>query len=117
MSMRNDSPSPKQAVGSDAIAVGVEAGYDIFSLANGKKMNGKKLHLFGRYEYYDSMFKTEGSIMDAEWCGRQRVAVGVNYRPLKSIVLKGEYSIGLLDKAYNNEPAISFGIAYFSLFK
>lgn len=117
MSMRNDSPSPKQAVGSDAIAVGVEAGYDIFSLANGKKLNGKKLHLFGRYEYYDSMFKTEGSIMDAEWCGRQRVAVGVNYRPLKSIVLKGEYSIGLLDKAYNNEPAISFGIAYFSLFK
>lgn len=117
MSMRNDSPSPKQAVGSDAIAVGVEAGYDIFSLANSKKMNGKKLHLFGRYEYYDSMFKTEGSIMDAEWCGRQRVAVGVNYRPLKSIVLKGEYSIGLLDKAYNNEPAISFGIAYFSLFK
>lgn len=117
MSMRNDSPSPKQAVASDAIAVGVEAGYDIFSLANGKKMNGKKLHLFGRYEYYDSMFKTEGSIMDAEWCGRQRVAVGVNYRPLKSIVLKGEYSIGLLDKAYNNEPAISFGIAYFSLFK
>lgn len=117
MSMRNDSPSPKQAVGSDAIAVGVEAGYDIFSLANSKKLNGKKLHLFGRYEYYDSMFKTEGSIMDAEWCGRQRVAVGVNYRPLKSIVLKGEYSIGLLDKAYNNEPAISFGIAYFSLFK
>ncbi|MBQ2778860.1 MAG: hypothetical protein IJF46_03700 [Bacteroidaceae bacterium] len=117
MSMRNDSPSPKQAVGSDAIAVGVEAGYDIFSLANSKKMNGKKLHLFGRYEYYDSMFKTEGSIMDAEWCGRQRVAVGVNYRPLKSIVLKGEYSIGLLGKAYNNEPAISFGIAYFSLFK
>lgn len=117
MSMRNDSPSPKQAVGSDAIAVGVEAGYDIFSLANSKKMNGKKLHLFGRYEYYDSMFKTEGSIMDAEWFGRQRVAVGVNYRPLKSIVLKGEYSIGLLDKAYNNEPAISFGIAYFSLFK
>lgn len=117
MSMRNDSPSPKQAIGSDAIAVGVEAGYDIYSLFSNRKLSGKKLHLFGRYEYYDSMYKTEGGIMDVAWCGRQRVAVGLNYRPLKNIVLKGEYSIGLLDKAYNDEPAISFGIAYFSLFK
>lgn len=117
MSMRKDSPSPKQAIGSDAIAVGIEAGYNLFGLFNNRHITGKKLYLFGRYEYYDSMFKTEGSIQDHKWCGRQRIAAGINYYPMDDIVVKGEYSIGLLDKGYNNEPAISLGIAYSGLFK
>ena len=117
MSMRNDSPSPKQAVASDAIAAGIEAGYNIFGLFNDNKLKHQKLYLFGRYEYYDSMHKTEGTVQDAAWCGRQRIATGLNYRPIKDIVLKGEYSIGLLDKAYNNEPSISIGVAYSGLFK
>lgn len=117
MSMRNDSPSPKQAVASDAISTGIEAGYDLFSLASGGKLQDQSLFLFGRYEYYDSMYKTEGTIQDSAWCGRQRVAVGINYRPIKDIVIKGEYSIGLLDSAYNNEPALTIGIAYSGLFK
>ena len=45
-----------------------------------------------------------------------RVAVGVNYYPIKDIVLKGEYSIGLLKSRYNNEPSLSFGVAYAGLF-
>ena len=117
MSMRKDSPSPKQAVGSDAIAAGIEAGYNILALFNGKNMNSERLYLFGRYEYYDSMFKTEGSIQDYKWCGRQRIAAGINYCPVKDIVIKGEYSIGLLESSYNNEPSISLGIAYSGLFK
>lgn len=117
MSMRKDSPSPKQAVASDAIATGVEAGYNILALFKGKKVEHERLYLFGRYEYYDSMFKTEGSIQDYKWCGRQRIAAGINYCPVKDIVIKGEYSIGLLDSRYNNEPSISFGIAYAGLFK
>lgn len=117
MSMRKDSPSPKQAIGSDAIAAGVEAGYNIFGAFCSKKTGHRKLYVFGRYEYYDSMFKTEGSIQDYKWCGRQRFAAGINYCPLKDIVIKGEYSIGLLGSKYNNEPSISFGIAYAGLFK
>ncbi|MBO5330897.1 MAG: hypothetical protein J6A72_00740 [Alistipes sp.] len=117
MSMRNDSPSPKQAIGSDAISAGVEAGYDLFGIGDNAKLNGQSLYLFGRYEYYDSMYKTEGTIQDSAWCGRQRVAVGLNYRPISDIVIKAEYSIGLLDKAFNNEPSFSIGIAYSGLFK
>lgn len=116
MSMRKDSPSPKQAVASDAIAVGVEAGYDIFSQITAMKGKGQKLFVFGRYDYYDSMYKTEGSIQDYKWCGRQRVAAGVNYYPIKEIVIKGEYSIGLLDSQYNNEPSVSIGVAYCGFF-
>lgn len=116
MSMRKDSPSPKQAVASDAIAMGIEAGYDILSLMNGLKDKEQKLYVFGRYEYYDSMYKTEGSVQDYKWCGRQRVAAGLNYFPMKDIVIKGEYSIGLLDSRYNNEPSISIGIGYSGFF-
>lgn len=116
MAMRKDSPSPKQAVASDAIAMGVEAGYDVLSLMKGLKANNQKLYVFGRYEYYDSMYKTEGSVQDYKWCGRQRVAAGLNYFPMKDIVIKGEYSIGLLDKRYNNEPSVSIGVAYSGFF-
>lgn len=117
MSMRNDSPSPKQAIGSDAIATGIEAGYNLFGLSKSDKLRGQSLYLFGRYEYYDSMYKTEGTIQDSAWCGRQRVAVGFNYSPIKEIVIKGEYSIGLLDSIYNNEPSFSLGVAFSGLFK
>lgn len=112
MSMRKDSPSPKQAVGSDAIAAGIEAGYDIFSQIGALKKSEQKLYIFGRYEYYDSMYKTESGVQDYTWCGRQRIAAGINYYPIKDIVIKGEYSLGLLDSRYNNEPSVSIGVAY-----
>ena len=113
---RDDSPSPKQNVASDALAAGIEAGYDFFSQINKLSQKGQKFYVFARYDYYDSMYKTAKGVMDYEWCGRHRIAAGVNYYPLKDIVLKGEYSIGLLKKAYNNEPSLSFGIAYAGLF-
>lgn len=111
--MRNDSPSPKTNVASDAISVGVEAGYNIFAPL---RVTDQKLYVFARYDYYDSMLKTAGGVLRYDWCGRQRIAAGVNYFPIKQIVVKGEYSIGLLKKPYNNEPAISLGIAYAGFF-
>ena len=48
--------------------------------------------------------------------GRQRIAFGVNYYPMKDIVLKGEYSLGILKSKFNNEPAVSLGVAYSGFF-
>ena len=129
--MPNASPSPKQYVGSDAIATGVEAGYDIFSQIRKLKERGHRFYVFGRYEFYDSMFDTAKSVIRQDWCGRQRVAVGFNYYPIKNIVIKAEYGIGLLrsydytDSAtgetrtgrFNNEPSLSLGIAYSGFFR
>ena len=109
-------PTPMQSVASEAIAAGVEVGYNLFSQIDKLDQQNQKLYLFGRYDYYDSMFNTVGSIVDFEYCGRHRVSVGLNYYPIKDIVLKGEYSIGLLKSQYNNEPAISLGVAYSGLF-
>ena len=111
--MRADSPSPKTNVASEAISAGVEAGYNIFGPL---KVQRQQLYVFGRYDYYDSMMSTTGGVLKYDWCGRSRIAAGLNYFPIKQIILKAEYSIGLMRKGYNNEPAISLGIAYAGFF-
>ena len=116
MSFDNNSPSPKQSVASDAIATGVEVGYNVFSQIHKLDQKEQKLYVFGRYDYYDSMYKTASSIIDYDYCGRQRLAFGLNYYPIKDVVIKGEYSIGLMKSYFNNEPSLSFGVAYSGLF-
>lgn len=111
--MRNDSPAKKTNVASSAISVGVEAGYNIFAPL---KVEKQKLYVFGRYDYYDSMASMAGDLLRYDWTRRSRIAAGVNYFPIRDIVVKAEYSIGLLPKPYNNEPAISLGIAYAGFF-
>ena len=116
-SFSNDSPSKKASVASAAIASGVEVGYDLFGwLGKKQQEKGRKLYLFGRYEYYDSMFDTEATITDYEQYGRQRIAFGVNYYPMKEIVIKGEYSLGIMKSKFDNEPAVSLGVAYSGFF-
>jgi hypothetical protein len=114
---RKDSPSPKTPIASDAISAGMEAGYDLLSFVPNVNRTGKKLYLFGRYEYYDSMFKTQGSVTDNECWDRKRIAGGLNYKPMKDIVFKAEFSHRIFHRQYNNENTLSFGIAYSGLFK
>jgi hypothetical protein len=40
------------------------------------------------------------------------MAVGLNYHPIKQIVVKAEYSKRFLKSKYNNEPSLNIGIAY-----
>lgn len=115
--LSKNSPSPKQPVASEAIAVGIEAGYDFFSLNKKLHSMGQKFYLFGRYDYYDSMFGTDSNVGSLGWCGRQRVAVGINYYPIKNIAIKAEYAVGLMKSAYNNEPSLLLGITYSGIFR
>lgn len=113
---RLGSPSPKQPIGSAAISTAVEAGYDIFSQIYSLKKDNQKLYLFGRYEYYDSMYKTEGEVFKKEYWERNCISVGLNYSPLKDIVIKAEYQSRVFSKQYNNENTLSIGIMYSGLF-
>jgi len=45
------------------------------------------------------------------------MALGINYRPIKEIVVKAEYYKRFFHSQYNNEPAINVGIAYQGWFK
>jgi hypothetical protein len=112
----NLSLSSRTNVATAALATGIEAGYDIFSFIKPLKEKKQKCYLFGRYELYDSMYETAKDILQEEWCGRKRIVGGLNYFPLKEIVVKAEYSAGLLKSPYNNEPSFSFSVAYGGFF-
>lgn len=115
------SPVKRSDVGKNAVAAGIEAGYDIFSQIPKLRNDGQRLYLFGRYEYYDSYIK-EASQTEANYTAKNRFAVGVNYCPLPQVVVKAEYSKRWFNKTlsdgtpYNDEPSISIGVAYQGFF-
>lgn len=105
---RQDSPSPKDKVASDAMCVNIEAGYNIFKFT---KIN-KKFYLFGKYEYYDSMYKVEDGMVDDKRFERNCYSVGLNYYPIKEVIIKAEYKNRVFAKQYNNEPAVNIGVCF-----
>lgn len=98
-------------VSKNAFAYGIEAGYNIFSQIEKLRQDNQKLYLFGRYEHYNPYAsKTKNTSYD--YTNVKRMAVGINYYPVKQIVVKAEYSHRFLKSQYNNEPAINIGVAY-----
>ena len=86
------SPYSHSLVGKAAMAAGVEAGYDFFSLSDKLREKEQKFYLFGRYEYYDS------------------------YIPIPEVGIKAEYSHRFLKTPYNPEPSVSVGIVWAAYF-
>ena len=128
IAMRKGSVSSKQWVASDALAAGIEAGYDFFSLNKKLVEKKQKFYVFARYAYYDSMFRYDNQPTDMyAWCGRHRAALGINYFPIKQIGVKAEFSYGILKngvradgtrgKLYNDEPQVAVGIVYAGFYK
>ena len=116
---RKNSKSPfkhSAFVSSHAYAVGIEAGYDVFALMP-KMHDGKEhLYLFGRFEAYNP-YASATKNTHYDYTDVKRMAVGVNYMPLKELVIKAEYSKRFLKSAYNNEPSLNFSVAYAGFFK
>ena len=108
-------------VSKNAYAWGIEAGYDLFSvIGNWSKVKGlnadrPQLYVFGRYEQYNPYAsQTKGTAYD--YTEVKRFAVGLNYHPIKQIVIKAEYSKRLLRSLYNDEPSVNVGVAYEGFF-
>ena len=98
-------------VSKNAFAYGIEAGYNVFSQIEKLRQSNQKMYLFGRYEHYNPYAsKTKNTSYD--YTNVQRMAFGINYYPVKQIVVKAEYSHRFLKSQYNNEPAINIGVAY-----
>jgi len=98
-------------VGKNAVAVSVEAGYDIFSQINKLRQDNQKLYVFGHYEYYNS-YVPSIAINNYEYTKKNRIAAGVNYYPVPQIAVKAEYSKRFLKSGYFDEPSVSIGVAY-----
>ena len=102
-------------VSKNAYAIGIEAGYDLFSQIRKLRDDDQKLYIFGRYEQYNPYASnTKGTAYD--YTEVKRMAVGVNYHPVHQIVIKAEYSKRFLKSLYNNEPSVNIGVAYEGFF-
>lgn len=128
---QDGNPYHNTNIASNALAYSLEAGYDVFSQIRSMRNSSQRLYLFGRYEYYDSMYR--GTYRSQyRYAEKFRYALGVNYHPVRDIVVKGEYSKRLFRKPsnkglasdsplyvqpYNNEPSISVSVAYCGWFR
>jgi len=102
-------------VSKNAYAVGIEAGYDVFSQIEKLHQQEKQLYVFGRYEDYNPYASpTKGTSYD--YTAVKRIALGLNYHPVSEIVIKAEYSHRFLKSLYNDEPSVSIGVAYEGFF-
>jgi hypothetical protein len=110
------SPASRTDVASDVLSYYVEAGYDILSLVPKCKNKEDRLYVYGHYGFYDSMYKTDDRLTPKGWSSKHIISGGINYYPVKEIVVKAEYSFRRFKSQYNNEPAFSLGIAYSGLF-
>lgn len=110
-----NAPYSTDLVGKNAYAVGVEAGWDLFSQMPRLRADNQKFYLFGRYETYDSYIRDKRQVA-YPYTAKQRFAVGFNYYPLPQIAIKANYSSRLLKVPYQNEPSINIGIAYEGFF-
>lgn len=99
-------------VGAAAMGWSLEAGYDLSKLFRpGRAASVNGFDLFGRYEFYDSMHRTKGSVLDDPRWERHTWTFGLNYRMRDHLVLKGQYSdrrLGL--STGNHERTVSAGI-------
>jgi len=108
------SPYPRSLVGEEAVAIGGEIGYDIFH--NIKRTGERQLFVFGRYDYYDSYIPYVSAITMYDWTEKHVMTLGLNYYPIKEVVIKAEFSERFLKEQYNNEPMFSLGVAYSGFF-
>ena len=102
-------------VSSNAYAIGIEAGYNIFSQIQSLRQKGERLYFFGRYETYNPYASNTNGV-SYDYTAVKRMAVGINYHPIRQIVIKGEYSKRFLKSLYNDEPSMSIGVAYEGFF-
>jgi hypothetical protein len=88
-----------------------ELAYDILPVFT--KTATHQFYLFGRAEWYDSMYRTEGNVSDNPRYERQVLTFGVNYFPYPQIVFKSHYAWRKLGSGeMENTFALGFGFDF-----
>ncbi len=98
-------------VGSAALGWYVEAGYDLSSLAG---VLDNRLDIFGRYEFYDTMFRVDEDVFDNPRWRRKAWTAGLNYALARDLILKTHYTsqtLGLEKDNKENTFALGFGFS------
>lgn len=100
---------PRTPVAKNATTYSIEAAYDVLSFFN----TNEKLFPFVRYDYYNSMEKTEGLIFQDKRYRRQVITVGLNFFLLDYLALKVDYSKRIIDGGnYNTENTLGIALVF-----
>lgn len=107
------SPYRRSWFGSHAVALNIEAGYDVFSQIAKLRADNQKLYVFAHYEHYDSYSDKRNINL---YTKKDIIAAGINYYPVPQIAVKAEFKSRMFDAKYNDEPAVNIGVAYEGFF-
>lgn len=109
--LSNNLGAKRTPVGSMALGAFIEAGYNIMPLFDKKART--QLDIFARYDYYDSMFETEGVVFNNPRWERNVYTAGINYQWFYQITFKLQYSIRKFSiPVMNQDNTFSFGFGY-----
>lgn len=103
-------------VASAALGAYLELGIELFDLFARSNLQhpDAEMYLFGRYDYYDSMYKTQGEVFNNPRWERHTWTAGLNYDINPYVRLKGQYSIRRLGiPSANKERTLSLGIGFY----
>ena len=103
-------------VAAAAIGTFLEAGIEVFDLVTRRtgRHPDSELYLFGRYDYYDSMYKTEGEVFNNPRWERHTWTVGANYDLNPYVRLKMQYSVRKLGIPTDNlERTFGAGLGFY----
>lgn len=109
--LSNNLGAKRTPVGSMALGAFIEAGYNVMSFLDKKAHT--QLDVFARYDYYDSMFQTEGVVFNNPRWERNVYTVGINYQWFYQITFKLQYSVRKFSiPTMNQDNTFSFGLGY-----
>lgn len=76
-------------VGAEALGYLAEGGVDVLSFI---ASTDQRLDVFGRYEFYDTQYSTEGNVSDDSFWERSVITGGLNWEIARSVAFKAQYS-------------------------
>ncbi len=115
--LSNNLNAKRTPVGSDALGYLAEGGVDVLSLlAN----TDQSLDVFGRYEFYDTHWRTASNVSDDALWERSVISGGLNWHVVEPVVVKAEYSRRVRGRersipggaAGDTETTISLGLGF-----
>ncbi len=96
----------RNPVGKNALGFSAEIGYDIMPLLN--NTSSQRFYPFARYDYYDTMQDTEGSIVDNPRWQRSVITGGFNWFVFPEIAIKAQYSDRRLGSENYNQSTLQY---------
>lgn len=115
--LSNNLNAKRTPIGSSVLGFYTELGIDIFKIfeTNNNSNREDALILYGRIDYYDSMFSTEGNVFNNPRWERKVWSIGLNYKPIDEIIFKTAYSsrrFSIPQRNLENTFTLGFGFAF-----